>query len=86
MRTFTATTAGQNRLGLRELLQRYANEQWVANHFTREQAADAMSSTALMTGHRITEARPLRKRIQRAPFYSHAPEIHRISASLSVRF
>ena len=28
MRTFTATTEGQNRLGLRELLQRYADEQW----------------------------------------------------------
>jgi len=45
MRTFTATTEGQNRLGLRELLQRYADEQWVANHFTKEQAAAAVLST-----------------------------------------
>jgi len=45
MRTFTAITEGQNRLGLREKLQRYANEQWVANHFTKEQAAAAVLST-----------------------------------------
>ena len=45
MRTFTATTEGQNRLRLRELLQRYADEQWVANHLTKEQAAAAVLST-----------------------------------------
>jgi hypothetical protein len=42
MRHFTATREGQNRLGLRELLQLYANEQWVADHMTPEQAADAV--------------------------------------------
>jgi hypothetical protein len=31
---FTATTEGPSRLGLRELLQRYADEQWVAVHMT----------------------------------------------------
>ena len=45
MRTFTATTAGQNRLGFRELLQRYADEQWVANHLTKDQAADVVLRT-----------------------------------------
>jgi hypothetical protein len=40
MRTFHATTEGQNRLGLRELLERYANEQWVADHYTLEEAAE----------------------------------------------
>jgi hypothetical protein len=40
MRTFIAKTEGQNRLGLRELLERYANEQWVADHMTVEQASN----------------------------------------------
>jgi hypothetical protein len=39
MRTFTATTDGPNRLALRELLQQYANDQWVAAHMAAEQAA-----------------------------------------------
>jgi hypothetical protein len=39
MRRFFASTEGPNRLGLRELLQRYADEQWVAAHMTPEQAA-----------------------------------------------
>ena len=39
LRTFTGTTEGPNRLGLRELLQRYADEQWVADHMTDEQDA-----------------------------------------------
>jgi hypothetical protein len=42
MQTFHATTEGQNRLGLRELLQRYADEQWVADHLTLEQAAESV--------------------------------------------
>jgi len=42
MLTFTATTEGPNRLGVRELLQRYADEQWVAVHMTPEQAADSV--------------------------------------------
>jgi hypothetical protein len=39
MRTITATTESQNRLGLRELLQTYADEQCVASHLSRQQAA-----------------------------------------------
>ena len=39
MRTFHATTDGPNKLGLRELLERFAAEQWVAAHMTPEQAA-----------------------------------------------
>jgi hypothetical protein len=42
MRTFTAKTEGTNRLGLKELLQKYANEQWVAAHMTPEQAAESV--------------------------------------------
>jgi hypothetical protein len=42
MRTFQATTAGPNRLGLRELLQTYAEGQWVADHMTPEQAAESV--------------------------------------------
>jgi hypothetical protein len=45
MRTFHATTEGQNRLGLRELLERYADEQWVADHMTPEQAAESVLDT-----------------------------------------
>lgn len=39
MRTFIAATGGPNRLGLSELLQRYADEQWVAEHLSDEHAA-----------------------------------------------
>ena len=42
MRVFTATTDGPNRLGLRELLQRYADEQWVADYMTPNQAAESV--------------------------------------------
>jgi hypothetical protein len=42
MRTFYATTEGQNRLRLRELLERDANEQWVADRMTNEQAAESV--------------------------------------------
>jgi hypothetical protein len=42
MRTFTITTEGQNRLGLRELCQRYVDGQWHAAHMTDEQAAEAL--------------------------------------------
>lgn len=45
MLKFTATTEGQNRLGLRELLQHFADEQWVAAHLTEGQAADAVLDT-----------------------------------------
>lgn len=42
MRKFTVTTEGQNRLGLREQCQQFADEQWVAVHMTKEQAAESM--------------------------------------------
>jgi len=42
MRTFTVSTEGQNRLGLRELCQQYVDEQWVADHMTDEQAAESL--------------------------------------------
>ena len=42
MRTFIASTEGPNRIGLRELLQRYADEQWIAAHMTPDQAAESV--------------------------------------------
>jgi len=42
MRTFIAKTEGPNRLRLRELLQRYADDQWVAAHMTPDQAAESV--------------------------------------------
>jgi hypothetical protein len=39
MRQFTE---GQNRLGLRELCQKFADEQWVADHLTSKQAAESV--------------------------------------------
>jgi len=42
MRTFTVTTEGENRLGLREVCQRYVDDQWVADHMTDEQAAESL--------------------------------------------
>src|SRR5262245_45767042 len=46
MRTFYATTEGPDRLGLRELLQRYADEQWVADHTTIHHARLFLVSTS----------------------------------------
>ena len=45
MKTFTVTTEGPNRLGLRELCQRYIDEQWVIEHATPEQAAAIVLDT-----------------------------------------
>jgi len=42
MRTFTVTTEGENRLGLRELCERYCNDQWLAAQVTAEQAAQSV--------------------------------------------
>jgi len=42
MRVFKAKTEGRNRLNLRELLQRYAEGQWVADHMTNCQAAESV--------------------------------------------
>jgi hypothetical protein len=39
MRQFIVTTEASNRLGLRELCQRFANDLWVPTHLTEEQAA-----------------------------------------------
>ena len=41
MQAFNAKIEGKNRLGLRELLQRNADEQWVATHMTPQQAAES---------------------------------------------
>jgi hypothetical protein len=42
MRNFVAATEGRNRFGLRELLQWYADEQWVADHLTPKQSAESV--------------------------------------------
>jgi hypothetical protein len=42
MGRFVVTTEGQNLLRLRELCERFANDQWTAAHMTPEQAADAL--------------------------------------------
>jgi hypothetical protein len=42
MTVFTGTTEGCHRLGLRELLQRYADDQWVAAHMTNKQSAQSV--------------------------------------------
>ncbi len=42
MRVFVVSTEGANRLGLREACQRYVDGQWVADHFTDEQAAESL--------------------------------------------
>jgi hypothetical protein len=36
---FTVTCIGSDPLGLRETLERFANEQWLPVHVTREEAA-----------------------------------------------
>jgi hypothetical protein len=42
MRQFVVTTEGENRLGLRELCERYVNDQWFAAHASDELAAEAL--------------------------------------------
>jgi hypothetical protein len=42
MRRFTVTTEGANQLGLRELCERYVNDQWFAAHASNELAAEAL--------------------------------------------
>lgn len=42
MRRFVVTTEGPNRLGLRELCEQFANDQWSAAHMTPQQAAEAL--------------------------------------------
>jgi len=37
---FTVTCHGNDPLSLREILERFANEQWQAAHVTREEAAE----------------------------------------------
>lgn len=37
---FTVTCIGSDPLGLRETLERFANEQWLPAHVTREEAAE----------------------------------------------
>ena len=43
MRKFIVTTEGQNRLGLREFCQQFADEQWVAVHLPADQAASVLA-------------------------------------------
>jgi hypothetical protein len=40
MTTFKATTEGPDRLGLRAVLERYANDQWLPVHYAEEQGAE----------------------------------------------
>ncbi len=40
MTTFKATTEGSDKLGLRAVVERYANDQWMAVHYTDEQRVD----------------------------------------------
>jgi hypothetical protein len=42
VRTFAASTEGENRLGMREICQDYIDEQWLAAHMTDEQAAESL--------------------------------------------
>ena len=42
MRQFVVTTEGQNRLGVRELCERYVNDQWFAAHASDELTAEAL--------------------------------------------
>ena len=39
---FIVTTEGPDRLGLRDLCQRFADERWTAGHMTPEQAAESV--------------------------------------------
>ncbi len=40
MTTFKATTEGTDKLGLRAVLERYANDEWLPVHYTKEQGAE----------------------------------------------
>ncbi len=42
MTTFKATTDGSDKLGLRAILEHYANDQWMAVHYTDEQRVEIM--------------------------------------------
>ncbi len=37
MTTFKATTEGTDKLGLRDVLERYANDQWLPDHYNEQQ-------------------------------------------------
>jgi len=39
MTTFKATTEGTDKLGLRAVLKRYANDQWLPDYYNEEQRA-----------------------------------------------
>lgn len=43
MKRFIVTSAGPDRFGLMALCQRYADEQWLADHATPEQAGEMMA-------------------------------------------
>lgn len=42
IRRFIAKTEGQNCLGLRELCEQYANDQWVAAHMWPDQVGESL--------------------------------------------
>ncbi len=42
MTTFKVTTEGSDKLGLRAVLERYANDQWMAAHYTDKQRIEIM--------------------------------------------
>ncbi len=44
---FKVTTNGKDELGIRELVQRYANEFWLPDHVTTDQGNKKVSSTVL---------------------------------------
>lgn len=44
MTTFKATTEGADKLGLRAVLDRYANDQWMPDYYDQEQRAVMISA------------------------------------------
>jgi|GEM_PF-2083142 len=49
MGTLVVSTEGQNRLGLRELCQRYVDEQWLAAHMTENPLPNHMTMVCQIT-------------------------------------
>ena len=77
MRRFVVTTEGPNRLGLRELCEQFANDQWSAAHMTAEQAAAVLNFqvhdiAVLMAAGLL---KPLGKPAQNAPKFFAAKTV-----------
>ncbi len=45
MTTFKATTEGTDKLGLRAMLEQYANDQWLPDYDDEEQRAEIVKSS-----------------------------------------